>query len=109
MPTLRQRLKHPGTYLLLLALGTALVTADSLRAPDRQFLAKVYVASVHLYQHAGRPLLEGRVRCRFNPTCSNYSEEAVEKYGLAKGLMLTASRLWRCRSSVPLGTVDRVP
>jgi uncharacterized protein len=109
MSTLRQRLKHPGAYLLLLALLAALVAADGVRPPQRQIFSKLYVASVHAYQHAGRPLLEGHVRCRYNPTCSNYSEAAVRKYGLAKGLVLTCARLWRCRSSVPLGTVDPVP
>jgi len=109
MSSLRQCLRRPGTYLLLLAVPAALVTADSFRAPERQVFAKFYVASVHAYQYAGHPMLEGRVRCRYNPTCSNYSEAAVRKFGLAKGLALTCARLWRCRSSVPLGTPDPVP
>jgi putative component of membrane protein insertase Oxa1/YidC/SpoIIIJ protein YidD len=109
MSTLRQRLTRPGSYLLLLSFVIALVAADSLRPPGRQVFARLYVASVHAYQHFGRPLLEGRVRCRYNPTCSNYSEAAVRKYGLAKGLALTAARLWHCRGSVALGTLDPVP
>jgi len=36
------------------------------------------------------------VSCRFYPTCSDYSIEAVEKYGAGKGLLLGLSRILRC-------------
>ena len=38
--------------------------------------------------------------CRFYPSCSHYSQEAVEKYGVVKGIWLGIKRLGRCR---PLG------
>ena len=34
--------------------------------------------------------------CRFTPTCSEYTAEAVQKYGFAKGLWLGGKRLLRC-------------
>ncbi len=34
--------------------------------------------------------------CRFTPTCSNYTYQAVEKYGGAKGLFLGLKRIVRC-------------
>lgn len=34
--------------------------------------------------------------CRFIPTCSEYTYEAVEKYGLRKGLFLGWKRLLKC-------------
>ena len=34
--------------------------------------------------------------CKFYPSCSEYAQEAVEKYGLLRGLRLSASRLFRC-------------
>ncbi len=109
MPTLRKCLSHPGTYLALLGLLAGLVCADSFRPPDRQFSARVYIALVHGYQHLGHPVLAGFVQCRYRPTCSRYSIEAVQKYGLRKGFALTAARLWRCRSAVPLGSSDPLP
>lgn len=109
MSALRKCLRNPGTYLAVLALGFALLVADSLRPPQRQISSRVYIAAVHAYQHEGSPRLEGYVRCRFRPTCSHYSVDAVQKYGLMKGLALTSSRLWRCQRSVPQGTVDEVP
>lgn len=34
--------------------------------------------------------------CRFFPTCSEYAYEAIERYGAAKGLILTVWRILRC-------------
>ena len=34
--------------------------------------------------------------CRFNPTCSAYALEAIEKYGAWKGGWLAARRILRC-------------
>ena len=34
--------------------------------------------------------------CRFEPTCSEYAREAVEKYGAVKGSWLGLKRLGRC-------------
>ena len=34
--------------------------------------------------------------CRFKPTCSEYSYQAVEKYGVIKGGWLGSKRLLRC-------------
>jgi len=46
--------------------------------------------------------------CRFYPSCSNYALEAVAKYGLLRGSVLTAWRLMRCHPFHP-GGVDPVP
>lgn len=35
--------------------------------------------------------------CRFTPTCSEYTYEAVKKYGGFKGLFLGFKRVLRCR------------
>ncbi len=34
--------------------------------------------------------------CRFTPTCSEYTYQAVEKYGVKKGLYLGLKRILRC-------------
>jgi len=49
---------------------------------------------IRLYQLGISPLL-GR-RCRFFPSCSEYTAEAVEKYGAFKGLSLGLKRISRC-------------
>jgi putative membrane protein insertion efficiency factor len=69
----------------------------------------LYLAGVRGYQLFLRPCTHGFVCCRYRPSCSEYSVEAVERYGLWKGLGLTISRLSRCRRGVPFGTFDPVP
>ena len=34
--------------------------------------------------------------CRFHPTCSKYTMQAIKKFGLLKGMILGAKRLLRC-------------
>ena len=46
--------------------------------------------------------------CRFTPTCSAYSLEALEKHGAAAGAYLTAARIARCHPWCD-GGLDPVP
>jgi uncharacterized protein len=35
-------------------------------------------------------------RCRYEPTCSAYAEQAIREYGILRGLILAGWRLLRC-------------
>ena len=61
---------------------------------------------IRTYQKFLSPLLGQR--CRFYPSCSQYTLEAIEEWGLIKGMWLGARRLSRCH---PLneGGFDPVP
>jgi uncharacterized protein len=47
--------------------------------------------------------------CRFQPTCSQYSYEAIERFGLARGSWLTLRRLGRCQPFSGKFGLDPVP
>ena len=51
-------------------------------------------ALIRFYQYAISPFL-GR-RCRFFPSCSEYTAEAVEKYGAWRGVRLGLKRIAHC-------------
>lgn len=46
--------------------------------------------------------------CRFQPTCSHYAIEALDRHGPLKGSWLTVSRVCRCNPFTP-GGYDPVP
>ena len=92
----------------VLVCGFALAI-DVSRAPANQLTARSYVGCVRIYQVVGRPLLKGKVACRYRPTCSDYSIQAVQRFGTLRGLALTYKRIRSCTNEVPFGTVDTVP
>ena len=47
--------------------------------------------------------------CRFTPTCSQYAQEAIMKYGAWKGGWLALRRLLRCHPFYKGDTYDPVP
>lgn len=100
-------------FRLKLALAVLLIgltfAVDLARQPENQLTARVYIGFVHVYQAVGRPMLEGVIACRFRPTCSDYSIEAVRRFGTIRGLILTFHRINSCQNDVPMGTTDEVP
>jgi putative membrane protein insertion efficiency factor len=73
------------------------------RLPIRiRFLLK----AIRGYQYAISPLL-GEC-CRFYPSCSHYAQEAIQEYGIVRGLYLTLKRLLKCHP-FHKGGFDPVP
>ncbi len=75
-----------------------------------KFLVKLvslpFLALIRLYQILISPLLPPS--CRFFPTCSAYSYEAISKYGPFKGGYLALKRILKCHPRNP-GGFDPVP
>ncbi|HEX5203481.1 membrane protein insertion efficiency factor YidD [Paractinoplanes rhizophilus] len=69
-------------------------------------LARVLTAMVVAYRRYVSPVLPAR--CRFYPSCSAYSLEALQKHGAIRGTGLTIWRLLRCHPFHP-GGYDPVP
>ncbi len=59
-----------------------------------KILSLPFIALIKLYQWIISPVLGPK--CRFTPTCSQYSIEAFRKHGIFKGFWLTVKRISRC-------------
>ena len=70
------------------------------------FFARGGVAMVRWYQRYLSPLKPPV--CRFHPSCSQYTLEAIERYGLIRGSFMGAARIMRCNPFHP-GGYDPVP
>ena len=62
---------------------------------------------IQFYRSAISPY-KGGPRCRYTPTCSQYAQTAIERYGAVKGARLAAWRVLRC-NPFSKGGYDPVP
>lgn len=69
-------------------------------------MKRLSLAAIRLYQR--RLSVGAPPACRFQPTCSQYAYDAIDEYGVARGVAMGAWRLLRCN---PLndGGFDPVP
>ncbi|MGE8047133.1 membrane protein insertion efficiency factor YidD [Pseudomonas monteilii] len=72
----------------------------------RQLTNSILIALVRGYQLCISPIIGSR--CRFHPSCSQYSIEALRTHGALRGMWLTVRRLLRCHPLHP-GGFDPVP
>ena len=69
-------------------------------------MKRIFVAIIRFYQKQISPMLPPS--CRFQPTCSQYAVEAIQKYGALKGSALAFWRILRC-NPFSKGGYDPVP
>ena len=55
---------------------------------------RLLAAPIRLYQSVLSPALPRR--CKYAPTCSSYASQALQRYGILRGLVLAGWRLLRC-------------
>lgn len=60
----------------------------------KTLLAKLMLALIAFYRTTISPLTPPA--CRYTPTCSQYAQEAIRKYGPFKGGWLAFKRILRC-------------
>ena len=68
-------------------------------------MKKIFLFLISIYQKISK--LTPPV-CRFTPTCSEYTKQAIIKYGVLKGLWLGIKRISRCHPGNE-GGYDPVP
>lgn len=61
-------------------------------------MKKTAILFIKTYKKAVSPIITQLFgnACRFTPTCSEYTIEALEKYGFVKGALLGLKRLSKC-------------
>ncbi|MBN1479853.1 membrane protein insertion efficiency factor YidD [candidate division KSB1 bacterium] len=59
-----------------------------------QILVNLFIVLIRIYQILLSPLFPDS--CRFYPSCSTYAIQAMQKYGVFKGLFKAVYRILRC-------------
>lgn len=60
----------------------------------KKILRHIVLLPVYFYRYSISPLI--LPRCRYTPTCSQYTVEAVLKHGILKGGWLAVKRIFSC-------------
>ncbi len=60
----------------------------------QKWISIPFILLIKIYQAIISPILPNA--CRYTPTCSHYTEQAIRKFGLLKGIWLGAKRISRC-------------
>ncbi|MEK9200925.1 MAG: membrane protein insertion efficiency factor YidD [Patescibacteria group bacterium] len=63
-------------------------------------MKKLFLALIRLYWVLP---LASHSACRFTPTCSHYTYQAIDKYGILRGSLLGLKRILRCHPGTPAG------
>ena len=72
-------------------------------------MKKILLKLIDFYKKNISLWLESKnIKCKFYPTCSEYTRQAIEKYGALKGLILGIYRVLRC-NPFSKGGYDLVP
>ncbi|MCD4693680.1 MAG: membrane protein insertion efficiency factor YidD [Calditrichales bacterium] len=64
-------------------------------------MRRIFLLLLKVYQKVLSPMFPPS--CRFFPTCSEYSYQSIDKYGLIKGGWLSIRRLSKCHPFHPGG------
>jgi putative membrane protein insertion efficiency factor len=59
-----------------------------------RLLGRLLVLPIRVYQRLVSPVFGQR--CRYYPSCSEYAAQAIERFGILRGLVLAGWRLLRC-------------
>jgi putative membrane protein insertion efficiency factor len=57
-------------------------------------MKRILIAAIRTYRYILSPWWGGQ--CRFNPTCSEYASEAIDRHGAVRGTWLAMCRVGRC-------------
>src|SRR5258708_33464181 len=88
-------------------LKSALAQISAAQIEERSIPVRAALLALRFYKSYLSILFAGS--CRFEPTCSRYAYEAIERFGVAPGVWLGLKRLLRCRPLSRRFVYDPVP
>ncbi len=60
-------------------------------------MKKILIGFIHMYQKHISVWIESKnVHCKYYPTCSEYTKQAIQKYGAGKGSIKGIYRILKC-------------
>ncbi len=60
-------------------------------------MRKILIKMIEWYQKNISAYLDYKnIKCKYYPTCSEYTKQAIQKYGVVKGIWLGMGRILRC-------------
>ncbi|KXI23535.1 membrane protein insertion efficiency factor YidD [Photobacterium sanguinicancri] len=59
-------------------------------------IKRIALSMIERYQRGGGSKHYFNLECNFEPTCSEYTRQAIEHYGVGKGIRLGMKRIRRC-------------
>ena len=62
--------------------------------------------AIRYYQNTGGSVKHFAISCNFSPTCSHYTYQAIERFGVVKGVKMGANRIRRCNDPDCIEVID---
>lgn len=60
-------------------------------------MRKIFITIIQVYQKLISPIFKHLgIECKYYPTCSEYTKQAIFKYGTIKGIYIGGKRILRC-------------
>lgn len=60
-------------------------------------MKRLLISLINFYQKKISPLISSKnIHCKFYPTCSEYTKQAIEKYGVLRGVTKGIIRVFKC-------------
>ena len=65
---------------------------------DIKIMKKIFIKIIEFYKKNISPYLAQNynIHCKYEPTCSEYTKQAIEKYGAMRGTLLGIKRILKC-------------
>lgn len=60
-------------------------------------MRKIYIILINIYQkYISKVFSTMGIKCKYYPSCSEYTKQAIMKYGCIKGTLLGIKRIFKC-------------